>query len=83
MDRYRSAILSHRRDTMVILEGIPGCLPVLFSLVFTVDTVYHGGKNINDFPWRNLIAQWFFVVLIGNREARRSTVGLVQAQLVF
>ena len=39
-------IVSHWRDVMVIAEGWKGCLTVIDSLEFTVDTVYHREKKI-------------------------------------
>ena len=76
-------IKSDRRAVMVIVEGCPGCLPVLDPLGFTVDKIYYGGKKIvtstiYDFPRRFLLWHRFLVVLIGDGDIRILTVVLVQ-----
>ena len=76
---------SQGKDAMVIVEGWPGWLPVLDSLIFTVDTVYYSGKILKyqRFSQRCLLGRRFLVVIIGNVYTRMFTVILVRVQLVF
>ena len=76
---------SQGKDAMVIAEGWPGWIPVLDSLIFTVDTVYYSGKILKyqRFSQRCLLGRRFLVVIIGNVYTRRLTVILVRVQLVF
>ena len=67
---------------MLIAEGWPGCFPVLDYSVFTVDTLYYGGKNcnINSLPLRYIFGHRILVVLLINGDTGRLDAALVNVK---